>query len=103
MVFGKTGDYLNSDIRAYLNNEFYQELARTVGMGNILKHPVNLMAEDGTGKEFCRDYVSVLSTERYRAYRKFLPAMENTCWTATRISADNTDYACCVCCILRVA
>ncbi len=97
MAFGKTGDYLNSDIRSYLNGEFYKELAGIVGKDNILKHTVDLTADDGTGVGACNDYVSILTTERYRAYRKFLPAYGSWWYTATRVSADVDGYARLVC------
>ncbi len=97
MVFGKTGDYLNSDIRSYLNGEFYKELAGIVGKDNILKHTVDLTADDGTGVGTCNDNVSILTTERYRAYRKFLPAYGSWWYTATRVSADVDGYARSVC------
>lgn len=97
MAFGKTGDYLNSDIRAYLNNDFYKEIAGTVGKENIVKHQTDLTADDGTGVKICEDYVSILTTERYRAYRKFLPAYGSWWYTATRVSADVEGYARGVC------
>ena len=99
MVFGKTGDYLNSDIRAYLNNDFYKEIAGAVGKENIVKHQIDLTADDGTGVQICEDYVSILTTERYRAYRKFLPAYGSWWYTATRVSADVEGYARNVCCV----
>ena len=97
MAFGKTGDYLDSDIRKYLNGEFYKELVAAVGKDNIVKHLINLTADDGTGVADCDDYVSILTTSGYRAYRKFLPAYGSWWYTATRVSADVDGYARNVC------
>lgn len=98
MVFGKDGNYINSDIRKYCTGEFYKELADAVGEDNITTHAVNLMADDGTGKEvFCQDKVSILTSDLYRKYRDFLPAFGRHWWTATRVSASLKDYARLVC------
>lgn len=99
MEFGRNADYLNSAVRRYCNETFYRMLADAIGADNILTHAVDLIADDGTGGGFSDDFVSLLTTERYRRYRKHLPAMGSWWWTATRINADNEDYARCVCCV----
>ena len=100
MAFGRTADYRESNIRAYLNGEYYAELAAIVGEENIIKHAVSLTADDGTGvNNVCEDRVSILTTERYRKYRKFIPAYGEWWYTATRVNADNNDYARDVCCV----
>lgn len=97
MEFGRNADYLNSEVRRYCNETFYLMLAGVIGAENILTHAVDLTADDGTGDDFSDDFVSLLTTERYRRYRKYLPAMGNWWWTATRVNADNEDYARNVC------
>lgn len=97
MEFGRNADYLNSAVRQYCNETFYRMLADAIGADNILAHTIDLIADDGTGGGFCDDFVSILTTERYRKYRKYLPAMGNWWWTATRVNADNDDYARRVC------
>ena len=98
MPFGNGGDWRTSDIRAFCNGDFYQEISKAVGKENIYDHMVNLSADDGTGKdEFCRDYVSLLTTEEYRRYREFLPAYGKWWWLATRVSYDVKDYGRYVC------
>ena len=97
MEFGRNADYLNSAVRRYCNETFYRMLADAIGADNILTHAVDLIADDGTGGGFCDDFVSLLTTERYRRYRKYLPAMGSWWWTATRVNADNEDYARRVC------
>ena len=99
--FGETGDYEKSAVREYCNGEFYNELAKSVGKENIVKHTVNLMADDGTGKgKAVKDNVSVLTTDLYRRYREFLPAYGDWWWTATRVTYTDSDYARCVCFVL---
>lgn len=97
MEFGRNADYLNSAVRQYCNETFYHMLADAIGADNILAHTIDLIADDGTGGGFCDDFVSILTTERYRRYRKYLPAMGNWWWTATRVNADNDSYARRVC------
>ena len=98
MAFGRNADYANSDIRRWCNTEFYSELADAVGEENIVKHTIDLTADDGTGKDaFVEDYVSILTTEMYRRYRESLPAYGKWWYTATRTNADNDAYARYVC------
>lgn len=99
MEFGGDGDWRDSDVRKFCNDEFYKELADAVGAENIFKHTVKLVADDGTGKGLvCKDDVSILTTELYRRYREYLPAMDSSWWTATRVTHDkDTGYARDVC------
>lgn len=99
MKFGQSGDYLTSDVRAYCNGKFYNELAATVGTENIVRHIVKLVADDNTGEcHICWDNVSVITTENYRRYRKFLPTYSDWWWTATRITYNGSNLMR-VCCI----
>lgn len=98
MTFGENGNYLTSDIRLYCIGDFHQELAEAVGTENIIPHVVNLDADDGTGDHVeCTDSISILIRDQYRHYRKFLPAYGEWWWLATRVNADNPDYARNVC------
>lgn len=99
MTFGGGGDYRKSDVRDYCNGDFYKELAAVVGAENIVQHTVKLGADDGTGKGLsCKDNISILTTDLYRRYREFLPAMGDPWWTATRVSHDeDTGYTRNVC------
>ena len=94
MAFGKDGDYTNSDVRAYCNGEFYNELCKAVGKYNIIPHAVDLVADDGSNKGAgVTDNVSILTCDLYRRYREFLPAIGSACWTATRVTTLNEDFA----------
>lgn len=88
MVFGKDGNYAKSDVRAYCNGEFYEELCKVVGEYNVLPHTVNLVSDDGSNKgASVTDFVSIPTCDLYRRYREFLPAIDSTSWTATRVTA----------------
>ena len=98
MAFGKDGDYTKSDVRTYCNGEFYKELYKAVGKHNIIPHTVNLVADDGSNKGVTvKDNVSILTNDLYRRYREFIPAIGSSCWTATRVTTLDKDYARCVC------
>lgn len=95
--FGKDNNYKSSEVRAYLNGPFFEDLAEAVGRQNVIMHNVNLTANDGTNVgKCCRDHVSLLTTELYRRYRQYLLAYGKWWWLATPIS-DHKDYADCVC------
>ena len=98
MTFGKDGDYTKSDIRTYCNGEFYKELCKAVGKHNIIPHTVNLVSDDGSNKgATVKDNVSILTCDLYRRYREFLHAIGSSCWTATRVTTLDKDYARRVC------
>lgn len=91
MVYSdETGDYVSSDVRNYLETEFYTELENAVGAENIIPHTVHLEAHDGTGKtNKVIDSVSLLTEDLYRRYREHLPAYGKWWWLATRVSYDD--------------
>ncbi len=88
-------DYKESAIRKDLNNNFYKELSALVGSGNIVKHTVDLTADDGlTEYEDCEDNISLLTCDMYRKYvyilKKYNP--EKWWWLATAYSTKSNDY-----------
>ena len=102
MAFGNDGNYAKSDVRAYCNGEFYEELCKVVGEYNVLPHTVNLVSDDGSNKgASVTDFVSILTNDLYRRYREFLPAIDFACWTATRVTTLDEDYARSVCIVDR--
>lgn len=97
MEFGSTGDYTTSNVRSYCISDFYNEMVKAIGEDKIIRHAVDLTADDGTGIKTIEDSVSVLTTERYRRYRKFLKAMGESWWTATRVTSEVSNYTGDVC------
>lgn len=98
MAFGIDGNYARSYVRAYCNGEFYKELCKAVGKDNIIPHTVDLVSDDGSSKGVgVMDNVSTLTCDLYRRYREFLPAISPACWTATRVTTLDKDYARSVC------
>ncbi len=80
MCFGDNCDYTTGDVRIFCNGEFLDELSEVVGVDNIIEHTVNLVADDGTGKnKVCKDKVSFLNTKNYRRYRKFFKICDYFC------------------------
>lgn len=98
MAFGEDGDYIKSDVRTYCNGEFYKELCKAVGKHNIIPHTVNLVSDDGSNKgATVKDNVSILTNDLYRRYHEFIPAIGFSCWTATRVTTLDKDFAHGVC------
>ena len=87
--FGHTNDYITSYIRQFLNTKFFEEIAEAVGESNIIKHRVDLEADDGTDKgAYCIDKVSLMTAADYRHYREFIDGGQ-VWWTATKMSAQD--------------
>lgn len=100
MAFGKDGNYAKSDVRTYCNGEFYKELCKAVGKYNIIPHTVNLVSDDGSNKGAgVTDNVSILTCNLYRHYREFISAIGSSCWTATRVTTFDKDYASRICAV----
>ena len=69
----KTGIYTNSNIRKYLNTEFFKKLSAEVGAENICEHTVDLTSDEGNKKHgSVVDKVSLLTCELFRKYNEIL-------------------------------
>lgn len=71
LYFGDTNDWRDSNIREYLNKEYFKELAAQFGEDNIVEFTRDLISLDGYddyGK--CRDKVSIMSLLDYMKYHK---------------------------------
>lgn len=74
-------DWEKSELREYLNVEFYHRLAVTVGQDNIIPFERNLLSLDGqTEYGTCEDRVSLLNVDEYRKYRSLLPNTDDYWW-----------------------
>lgn len=95
-----SADYERSSIRQWLNTDYYRSLCEAVGADNIKKHVVDLMADNGTNKgQSVEDFVSLITTAKYREYREFIKQIGEWWWTATRADTECEDYARDVCCV----
>ena len=87
--FGSDNDWKNSNIRAYLNVEFYEKLAEEVGGENIILFERDLLSMDGQAEYgTCEDYVSLISFDEYRENRSLIPNAGYWWWTLTPDSTE---------------
>lgn len=86
----------SSDLRQELNTELRRKIEEAVGEGGLLKFTRDLLSMDGqTEYGSCEDYVSIISVDEYRKYRKLLPNTGEWWWTLTPDSTkcnDDTSY-----------
>lgn len=70
-----------SDLRNYLNTDFYKKLSSTVGEDKIIPFERDLLSLDGQ-EEYgtCEDKVSLLTVDEYRKYRKLIPNTDDYWW-----------------------
>lgn len=77
-------DWKASDLRNYLNTEFYNMLAAEIGAENIIPFERDLLSMDGqTEYGTCEDKVSLINVDEYRKYRKYIPNAGYYWWTIT--------------------
>lgn len=82
----------SSDLRQELNTELRRKIEEAVGEGGLLKFTRDLLSMDGqTEYGTCRDYVSLISVDEYRKYRKLLPNTNKWWWTLTPDSTACND------------
>lgn len=86
----------SSDLRQELNTELRRKIEEAVGEGGLFKFTRDLLSMDGqTEYGSCEDYVSLISVDEYRKYRKLLPNTGEWWWTLTPDSTkcnDDTSY-----------
>ena len=88
-------DYKESSIRKDLNTAFYEALVNEVGAENIVKHTVDLTADDGlTDYKICEDNISLLTCDMYRKYVYILKNYnpKKWWWLATAYSTKSNGY-----------
>lgn len=53
----------------------------------------DLITDDGlTGYGYCTDYISMLTCDEYRKYRKYIPTLDWWCWTITALTTKNDRF-----------
>ena len=81
-----------SDLRNYLNTEFYKQLAEAIGEENIIPFERDLLSLDGqTEYRTCEDKVSLLTVDEYRKHRALIPNADYWWWTITPDSTKCND------------
>lgn len=98
MKYGDNNRYSESALHKYCEGDFYKKVSALVGEEAIVPHIVDLTALDGTEGPRIGANVSVLTLDRYRRYRKFIPNYGDWWWLATPASYQDgyERYACCV-------
>ena len=86
-------DWKSSDLRNELNTDLRKKIENELGVDSLVEFERDLLSLDGqTEYGTCRDYVSLISVDEYRKYRKFLPNRGKWWWTLTPDStACNND------------
>lgn len=90
MVFDSdSNNWKSSDLREYLNGDFFKELAEAAGEDNIITFERDLLSLDGQAEYgTCEDKVSLLTVDEYRKHRKLIPNTDDYWWWT--ITPDST-------------
>ena len=100
-AFGDCSDWRKSSIRALLNGDYYNKIAKLVGENNIISIERDLTSLDGLDDYgTCNDKISLLSASEYAKYHKILGLKSNYpdwWWTITPVSAPSNGYSRFVC------
>ena len=92
--FGKNAEWIGSNVEAYCEGDYYNELAKVVGKENIFSHTVNLICDDGSNKNIkVKNRISVLTPNLYRKYREIVPLVNRNCWTPNGVTILDNGYS----------
>ena len=87
-----SNDWKSSDLRNELNTDLRKKIESELGTDSLVEFERNLLSLDGqTEYGTCRDYVSLISVDEYRKYRKLLPNTNKWWWTLTPDSTACND------------
>ena len=82
----------SSDLRNELNVELRKKIEDELGENSLVEFERDLLSMDGqTEYGTCEDYVSLISVDEYRKYRKLLPNTDIWWWTITPDSTACND------------
>lgn len=85
-------DWKSSDLRNELNTDLRKKIESELGVDSLVEFERNLLSLDGQAEYgTCRDYVSLISVDEYRKYRKLLPNTGKWWWTLTPDSTACND------------
>ena len=81
-----------SSLRSYLHTEFYKKISKEIGKDNIVSFKRDLLSLDGQ-EEYGEsdDFVSLLTIDEYRKYRKHIPNTNKWWWLITPWSTHCND------------
>lgn len=87
-----SNNWNKSRLRTYLNGEFYEKVAKEIGKDNIFAFKRDLLSLDGQ-EEYGEtdDFVSLLTVDEYRKYRKHIPNTNKWWWLITPWSTHCND------------
>lgn len=82
MIFDEnSNDWVQSQLREYLNTEFIEKIADEIDEEDIVSFKRDLFSLDGqTEYGECEDKVSLLTVDEYRKYRKLIPNTDDYWW-----------------------
>lgn len=88
-----SSDWKKSSLRSYLHTEFYKKVSKEIGEDNIVTFKRDLLSLDGQ-EEYGEtdDFVSLLTVDEYRKYRKFIPNYGKWWWLITPWSTPCNNY-----------
>ena len=88
-----SSDWGKSSLRSYLHTEFYKKVSKEIGEDNIVAFKRDLLSLDGQ-EEYGEtdDFVSLLTVDEYRKYRKFIPNYGKWWWLITPWSTPCNNY-----------
>lgn len=85
-------DWKSSDLRNKLNTDLKNKIEDELGKGSLVGFERDLFSLDGqTEYGKCKDYVSLITVDEYRKYRKLLPNTDKWWWTLTPYSTSCND------------
>lgn len=85
-------DWKSSDLRNELNTDLKNKIEDELGKGSLVGFERDLFSLDGqTEYGKCKDYVSLITVDEYRKYRKLLPNTDKWWWTLTPYSTSCND------------
>ena len=89
-----SSNWKESSLRDYLNGHW---LKRYMDKNMLNEFKRDLTKDDGTNwGDICFDYISLLSCDEYRKYRRFIPKVGKWYWTITSRSTDKLNRIRCV-------
>ena len=89
----RSSDWAGSQLREYLNTEFFEKISGEIGEENIITFNRDLTSLDGqTEYGECEDMVSLLTIDEYRKYRKLIPNTNYYWWLISPWSTPCNDW-----------